>query len=155
LTVRERLEAILRDDDRPLDIPRSPDRRLLGTCRDYALLICAVIRNHGHAARVRCGFATYLGGAPFEDHRLCEAWNAEDSRWRGVDAKLDRVLRAALNIGFEPWDVPVEAYLTAHEAWRVCRASDREHRDFGHGEARGLWFLRSMWCAITSRSTIG
>ena len=35
-----------------------PARRTPGTCRDFALMLCSLLRERGVAARVRCGFAT-------------------------------------------------------------------------------------------------
>ncbi|MCA6321571.1 MAG: transglutaminase domain-containing protein, partial [Phenylobacterium sp.] len=75
LSVDSRLGAILTEDDRPLSVERAPQDRALGTCRDYAVLVCAAMREHGRPARVRCGFASYLGGAMWEDHWLCELWS--------------------------------------------------------------------------------
>lgn len=54
------IEALLALDPAPIDAPRPPDRRVIGTCRHFAVLSCALLRCHGVAARVRCGFATYF-----------------------------------------------------------------------------------------------
>lgn len=138
LSVSARLGEILGADERPLDEARPPKERTPGTCRDYALLLCSAMRGHGVAARVRCGFATYLGGAPWEDHWICEVQDGH--RWRRIDAQLDTVMRQALGVDFDPADLPDEVFLTADEAWRRCRTNDLTPTDLGHGEARGLWF---------------
>ncbi|MFN3523715.1 MAG: transglutaminase domain-containing protein [Phenylobacterium sp.] len=138
LPVAARIDAVLRLDERPLGIGRAPDRRSPGTCRDYALLLCSAMRASGRAARVRCGFAAYLGGAPWEDHWICEVQAA--GRWRRVDAQLDEVLQAAFGVAFDPLDMPPAAFLTADEAWRLLRSARLDARDLGHGEARGAWF---------------
>src|SRR3954470_24778681 len=49
-----------------------PERRTPGTCRDFALMLCSLLRERGVAARVRCGFANYFSGNLFEDHWICE-----------------------------------------------------------------------------------
>ena len=139
LTVAARLAAILETDNRPLDVERPPQDRAPGTCRDYSVLMCALMRQHGRPARVRCGFASYFLAATWQDHWICEVWS--DHRWQRVDAQLDRITREALQIGFAPWDVPPDVYLTADEAWRRCRAGDLDPEDFGHADARGLWFV--------------
>lgn len=138
LPVRGRLEALLADG-RPLNIAREPPDRAVGTCRDYALLLCAVLRTHGAQARVRCGFAAYLPGGPWEDHWICEFRDGE--RWRRLDAQLDGPTREAFGVDFDPADLPQGCFLTADEAWRLCRAGDLDPSDIGHGEARGLWFV--------------
>lgn len=134
----DRLLAIQAADPRPLNRERAPADRSMGTCRDYALLLCSIMRTHGTPARVRCGFASYLNGAPWEDHWVCEAWTGE--RWRRLDAQLDHVLQRSLGIDLDPADIPEEFFLTADEAWRRCRVSEIEAESLGHGDMRGLWF---------------
>jgi hypothetical protein len=139
LSVESRLGAILTEDDRPLSIERLPQDRALGTCRDYAVLVCAAMREHRRPARVRCGFASYLGGGKWEDHWLCELWSR--GRWRRIDAQLDPVLQDAFQTQFSPADVPQDAFLTGETAWRECRAGRLDPASLGHGDATGLWFV--------------
>ena len=47
-----------------------------------------------------------------------------------------------LSIRFDPNDVPADAFITADEAWRRCRANPDQALRFGHGDAHGLWFVR-------------
>ena len=54
------IEALIALDPAPLHVPRDPERRVIGTCRHFAVLSCALLRYRGVAARVRCGFATYF-----------------------------------------------------------------------------------------------
>jgi len=140
LPLERRLAEIVRADKRPLTAPRPVPARTPGTCRDYALMLCSVLRHRRIPARVRCGFATYFD-APWEDHWLCEFWQARDGRWRRMDAQLDEVQQRLLGVDFDISDVPAEKFITAGEAWRRCRAgADDTH--FGHGETKGLWFVR-------------
>ena len=139
LPVEMRLAAILAADDRPLNVERAPQDRALGTCRDYAVLMCSAMREHGRPARVRCGFASYLGGAPWEDHWICELWS--EARWRRIDAQLDPILQDALATQFSPADMSPDTFLTGDEAWRHCRAGLLDAGNFGHGKARGVWFM--------------
>jgi len=113
--------------------------RSVGTCRDFALLLCAVMRSHMIPARMRCGFASYFSDGPWEDHWLCEVWT--DGRWVRVDAQLDAVHREWLGISFDPCDVPPDVYLTADEAWRRSRSGRLDPDTLGHGDAKGLWFV--------------
>ena len=55
LPVSKRLDQLLAIDPRPLTIARPGELRALATCRDFALMLCAVLRQHGVPARVRCG----------------------------------------------------------------------------------------------------
>ena len=138
--VEERLGLILDRDPAPLPVARQPFARSVGTCRDYALMLCALLRHRGTPARVRCGFAGYFDGGGREDHWVCEHWIAGEGRWALADPQLDAEHRAHLRVTFDTADMPRERFLTAPEAWRACRdGADAE--GFGHGDERGWWFL--------------
>lgn len=141
LPVRERLAAILARDDAPLRVFRSPFERSVGTCRDFALMLCAMRRHKGHPARVHCGFAGYFGGDGFEDHWVCETWHAGEQRWILADAQIDAEHRDRLAIGFDPADMPRDRFLCAWEAWRAVHEHGIDAARFGHGSATGLWFI--------------
>lgn len=142
LPVSQRMARIAGLDPGPLDVGRPPGARSIGTCRDYALLVCAMLRHLGTPARIRCGFAAYFDAGRWEDHWICETWMEPERRWRRVDAQIDGVLRQRLGIRFDTTDVPSAMFMTAGEAWRRCREESGDPAEFGHGFARGLWFIR-------------
>ena len=142
LPVSKRLDQLLAIDPRALTIARPGESRALATCRDFALMLCAVLRQHGVPARVRCGFATYFTGHPYHDHWVCEYWAQGEQRWVLVDAELDEPHRKGLNIDFAPTDVPRAAFITGTEAWRRCRSGAMDPEQLGHGTTTGLFFAR-------------
>ena len=71
LPVKQRLAELLERERRELTEARLPTQRVVGTCRDFALMLCTFLRATGTAARLRCGFASYLGEG-WEDHWVCE-----------------------------------------------------------------------------------
>lgn len=73
------IAALLALDSAPLAVARSFDRRVVGTCRHFAVLSCALLRYRGIAARARCGFATYFQPNQGLDHWITEYWH--DGRW--------------------------------------------------------------------------
>ena len=138
-----RLQKILETDPRRLDIPRSPSERSLGTCRDFALMMCGFLRVKGIAARVRCGFVDYFFGVPWSDHWICEYWSVSESRWIRIDPQIDEKQRSFYSkIDFDPCDIPPSRFMTAGEAWEACRSGRIDPSVYGHGDARGLWFVR-------------
>ena len=141
LPVQQRLEAVLERDGRPLDEVRARTQRGVGTCRDFALLVCAFLRTMGTPARLRCGFASYFADA-WEDHWVCEYWNSNEGRWCLTDAQIDGVQKAAFQVAFDTSDVPRGVFLTAGEAWLRCRAGIDKPERFGQGGTRGLWFMK-------------
>ena len=141
LPVAERLDAVLALDPAPIAEPRAPSRRAVGTCRDHALVLCALLRARGRPARVRCGFATYLVPGRHEDHWVCEHWLHEERRWALADAQVDAEHRAALGIAFDTTDLPPGAFLTAAQAWRAIAGQGADPALFGHGTTAGRWFV--------------
>lgn len=121
---------------------RTPEQRSFGTCRDYAIMLCSMLRHQSIPARIRCGFATYFTPGPFEDHWICEFWSAQDNRWARADAQLDELHRDQLNIGFNAANLPADVFLPAGQAWRLARNGGARSDAFGQGDARGLWFIR-------------
>ena len=141
LPVADRLALVLQADARPLIARRSPDKRTVGTCRDFALVLCGLLRSKGISARLRCGFASYFNDG-WEDHWVCEYWDSKSQSWHLSDAQLDEILKGRLGVAFDSADVPRDAFLTAGQAWAACRAGQRDPNRFGHGATKGLWFVK-------------
>jgi hypothetical protein len=141
--VEEMLDRILAMDDGPLTISRPPERRLVGVCRHFMVLLLAMLRAKRIPARGRCGFGTYFNPGFFEDHVVCEYWNAAEERWVLVDPQFDEVWRKRLGIGHDVLDVPRDRFLVAADAWNECRAREADPNKFGisNGNLRGLWFI--------------
>lgn len=137
-----RLARIVELDEQPLQFARPPERRALGRCNSFALLLVSMLRAKGTPARVRCGFAAYFNPPNFEDHWVCEYWDARERRWRLADSQIDEVWRRRLNIRVDTLALPPTQFLTAGEAWRRCRGGEPAER-FGISFAglRGLWFV--------------
>jgi hypothetical protein len=133
LPVAERMELVKR---------MLPAKKTPGTCRDFALMLCSLLRQRGMPARVRCGFASYFTANPFEDHWVCEYWKPGEQHWALADAQIDELQRKHLGIDFDTTDLPPGKFLNAGQAWYMWRAGRAEATAFGHGEARGAWFLR-------------
>jgi hypothetical protein len=140
--VEEIVTRFLALDDTPLTTARPLEKRVVGTCRDYAILLCAMLRYQGAPARARCGFGTYFLPDHYEDHWVCEVWDAADARWLMVDAQLDEFQRDALEIPFDPLDVPPDQFVVAGSAWQMCRAGQADPEKFGIFEWHGIWFVR-------------
>jgi predicted nucleotidyltransferase len=136
------LDRVLALDAQPLSAKRAPALRLLGNCRHFSVLLCALLRAHGVPARARCGFATYFDAPRLVDHWVCEVWDAQRGAWRQVDAQLDAEQRTACKIDFDPLDVPRDRFLVAGQAWQQCRDGRANPKDFGILDLRGLWFVR-------------
>ncbi len=77
------LAAIVSKDARPLDQTRQPDKRVFGTCRNYALVACAILRQHRRPARLRVGFADYFTSDFAEDHWVCEYYDG--AAWPSIE----------------------------------------------------------------------
>ncbi|MCZ6782222.1 MAG: transglutaminase-like domain-containing protein [Proteobacteria bacterium] len=142
-SVGQMLARIRAADGRPLIEPRSPEGRLLGNCRHFSTLLCALLRHRGVPARARCGFAGYFLPGHYEDHWVCEVWGSESERWGLVDAQLDPVQREKLKITIDPLDVTRDEFVVAGQAWRLCCSGAADPTTFGLSVIResGLAFV--------------
>lgn len=148
-TVSAILERVIAHDDQPLTVKRPKEKRVVGCCRDAALLLCAMLRHRGIPARTRVGFATYIraGGENFNvDHVVTEYWDAKSARWKLVDAEQNEYLIEHNRIDFDVHDIPRDRFLVGGKAWQMCRSGAADPLDFG-GERgdffSGLWAIRS------------
>jgi len=139
--VDAKLARILSLDPRPLTEPRPPEQRLVGNCRDFSVLLCAMLRHQGVPARARCGFGTYFLPNHYEDHWVVEYWSESAGRWVMVDAQLDAFQCRALGMDFDPLDMPPGRFVTGGAAWQLCRTGAADPDSFGIMDMHGLWFV--------------
>jgi Transglutaminase-like superfamily len=140
--VARKLARIVELDSCPLILGRPLDKKLVGNCRDFTVMLTAMLQHQGVPARGRCGFGRYFMPGTYEDHWVCEYWDAVENRWRLVDAQLDEFQREALHIRFDPLDVPRTEFITGGKAWQMCRAREADPKKFGIFKMRGMWFIR-------------
>jgi hypothetical protein len=127
------IEALLALDPAPLDMARAPDRKVIGTCRHFALLSCALLRYRGVAARVRCGFATYFQPGQGLDHWITEYRREQDGRWVRIDSQI-----LGQDVLAEPEDLRPGQFLSGGEAWTAFREGRIDASRFGV-YATGNW----------------
>lgn len=113
-------------DRSPLDHHRSNEKRVVGTCRHFAVLATAMLRAAGWPARARCGFAAYFVPSKMVDHWITEYWRAEDRRWVRIDPEiLDGDVVA------QSQDLRPGEFLSGGEAWQLVRSGQTSAMDFG------------------------
>lgn len=139
--VAEKLALIAKKSDKPLRVSRPLDQRQVGNCRDFSVLLCSILRYKSIPARARCGFGVYFEPGHYEDHWVCEYWNVGSGRWVMVDSQLDSFQRRALDIKFDPLDVPPEEFITAGRAWEMCRSGRADPDKFGILDMHGVRFI--------------
>lgn len=111
----------------PLTTPREPDERVVGTCRHFAVLSCALLRHRGITARVRCGFATYFQPGRGVDHWITEYRDGD--RWVRVDSEI-----LGQPVLPHPHDLRPGEFLSGGEAWQAYRHGEIDAARFGvHG----------------------
>jgi hypothetical protein len=135
------MDRLLAHDRRKLSVARPLDARLVGVCRHFTVLLVALLRAKGVPARARCGFGAYFTPGRFEDHWVCEYWNAMEARWVLADAQLDKLQRDKLKLDFAVLDVPRDRFVIAGDVWAQCRSGEADPASFGIFGMRGFWFV--------------
>ncbi|MEE8599930.1 transglutaminase-like domain-containing protein [Euzebya tangerina] len=134
------IARIMARRDAPLVDARGPADRVIGNCRQYAVIGVALLRREGIEARVRGGFAAYLGEG-WNDHWIVEYRSGPTDQWIRADAMIDPTLRELFGLDFDRLDLPPDAFLTGSEAWTRCRQGEEAPDRFGIGELKGAWFV--------------
>jgi hypothetical protein len=140
--VQPKLARLLELDPSPFNIPRPPERRLVGNCRDFSLLTISILKGRGIPARARCGFGAYFMPDHYEDHWVVEYLDARQGRWIMVDTQLDALQRRVLHVGFDTLDMPPSQFITGGQAWLMCRRQGFDPDQFGISEWHGWDFIR-------------
>jgi hypothetical protein len=104
-------------------------------------MLTAILRYQGIPARARCGFGAYFLPNHYEDHWVCEYWNASQDRWVLVDAQLDELQCRELGVSFDPNDVPRDQFIVAGSAWQMARGGLIDAQRCGIFEWHGWWFI--------------
>lgn len=120
------IDALLALDSAPLTSPREPGTRVVGTCRHFAVISCALLRHRGIPARVRCGFATYFQPGQGLDHWITEYWSAAGDRWVRVDSEI-----FGADVLEHPEDLGPGEFLSGGEAWQAFRREEVDASTFG------------------------
>ncbi len=139
------LETIIANDNRPLSIKRKPQDRFIGTCRDFALLTCSILRHKKIPARVRCGFADYFHDDWYSDHWVCEYFDKKDSKWKLVDSELGQGEKQKYKIDFEITNIPRDRFIVAGKAWLMALRNKINPDILGVKEikVKGYWFIKA------------
>lgn len=113
-------------DPSPLTVAREPANRVVGTCRHFAVLSCALLRHRGIPARVRCGFATYFQPNQSLDHWITEYRDDNVDRWMRIDSEI-----LGQTVVTHPEDLEPGQFLTGGEAWTAFRKGQIDAATFG------------------------
>lgn len=120
------VQALLALDPAPLSVPREPQKRVIGTCRHFAVLSCALLRYWEIPARVRCGFATYFQPGQGLDHWITEYRDNGSGRWVRIDSEI-----LAMSVVQHPEDLRPGEFLSGGEAWSAFRRGEIDASTFG------------------------
>lgn len=126
---------------------REMNERMVGCCRDWALLFVSLARHHGFAARSRVGFSAYFMDGWWIDHTVAEIWDESVQRWILVDAELENSWTTASGQEVDPLDISRDIFLPGLDAWRQVRAGEVDasmfvvHPDIEMPELRGVPYL--------------
>jgi excinuclease ABC subunit A len=142
-SVESILERLLIIEEKKLEEKREPINRIIGNCRDYALLLTSMLRYYNIPARVRSGAALYffLNKVQFEDHYVTEYWDGE--KWCYADPQLDDVQTKILKIDFDTSNFSRDLFLNAGEVFKEFNKKEHPPEVFGIADWRGERFVRN------------
>jgi hypothetical protein len=130
------LDDVLRLDSNPLTIARPIEKRAVGNCRTFSVLMVSMLRDRGIPARMRVGYATYTWGNPkLENHFIVEYFNG--TRWVLLDPQIDQTQREFHKIDFDTLDLPPGKFIVAGQAWQGLKNGTIKPEQIGIGGPNG------------------
>lgn len=143
-------EQIRSLSNQPILEKRPEEKRLIGNCRDDSVLLCSLLRHLNIPSRVRYGFSKYFAGIDPKfgaNHVVCEYWHTNQERWILVDPGQDDYLCKKNQLPFDPHDIPRDKFVTAANAWTLCRTKQADPMQFGFGPIeptlKGQWYIQT------------
>ena len=102
------LQELLIRDKNGLVLSRQPEDRLVVACAHHSLLLASILRYKGIPARLRAGYAKYIG----DDHRIrvahviCEVWDKQSNKWELIDPDRHKINfnRQEFEFASETWE---------------------------------------------------
>lgn len=149
-TIYDMIKQLYKLEGDALISTRPPKKRLISSCRNFALLLLSLCRSLNIPSRMRVGFSNYTSKDPsfFIEHTLVEYWHAAEKRWILVDPRVSayhfQIKRILTKFDF--FDVPRSMFFTAGKIWQDARSGLIDPTRYGFGGSRkfnGLWYIRN------------
>jgi len=119
-TVSLMLKELIKRNENGLVASRKPEEKLVVACVHHSMLLASILRYQGIPARIRAGYAKYIGGQKGirVTHAICEVWDKEDSEWILVDPDRQRI------------NFPRHEFEFAYETWNHLRNSNLGNKQY-------------------------
>ncbi|PIZ04941.1 MAG: hypothetical protein COY58_01360 [Gammaproteobacteria bacterium CG_4_10_14_0_8_um_filter_38_16] len=139
------IKKILQKNIALLSQNRAIEDRILGVCRDTALLCCSILRSRGIPARLRSGFVSYFIPGLFLDGFCLEYFDEKSLRWKRVDTRTTSLHcdYHQIKIDFDLFDLPEDKFISSAKAWQLCRSGKANPNRFGSRFHKGLIYIRN------------
>lgn len=146
-SVESMTRAILELSNQPLFEPRTPEKRLVSSCRDFAVFYCALLREKDVPARVRTGFVNYLFTGGKQDHLLTEYWSKDLEKWLLTDSRMTPIYQKKVKQAahLDPYDISINDFSIAGRVWLSCQAGKADPDTYATGlnkDFRGLRYIQ-------------
>lgn len=137
------LAELYRRDSKGLTLTRSPEDKLVLTCRYISILTATILKAKGIPCRVRAGHAPYFDmgtlGNISTDHWTNQYWDEKADRWVTIDVDGSLSLKDG---SMDPYDIPEGAFDFAADAWLSVRSGKVDADHFYN--AAGIWGLNTV-----------
>lgn len=119
------LAELLRREER-YSLERKIENKLHLCCREQAILLAAILKAKGKAARVRSGFAGYISqDGVNHDHWITEYYDQEKARWVLTDADC-----CCEDVDFNIYDIPEGRFIFGAQAYLCLRKNRYREEEF-------------------------
>lgn len=142
LTATAMTAELFRLDGRGFVLERDVENKLVLCCRYVSVLMTAILKAKGYAARSRAGYAPYIANGISMDHWITQYYDEDKSRWITIDA--DGFFKKG-ELPFESqYDIPEKHFDFAAKTWLDIRQGKKDGSKFIYADGRGTNSLKAL-----------
>jgi hypothetical protein len=134
LTAVSMTAELFRMDQRGFIPDRAVEHKLVLCCRYVSVLMTAILKAKGYAARCRAGYAPYIKEGVSLDHWIIEYYDEKQGRWITIDA--DGFWKDS-ELSFDQYDIPKDSFDFAGSTWLDIRAGKTDGSKFIYADGLG------------------
>lgn len=143
LTSTSMIAELFRMDERGFVEDRAVENKLVLCCRYVSVLMTAILKAKGFAARSRAGYAPYFNNAGISmDHWINQYYDEAAGVWKTFDA--DGFFKEGELPFKNQYDIPENQFDWAAQSWLKVRRGEIDGKRFIYADGQGTCGLKAL-----------
>lgn len=142
LTAAAMTAELFRLDGRGFVLDRAVENKLVLCCRYVSVLMTAILKAKGYAARSRAGYAPYIVSGISMDHWITQYYVESQNKWITIDA--DGFFKKGELPFDSQYNIPEEHFNFAAQTWLDIRQGKKNGSKFIYADGLGTNSLKAL-----------